>query len=203
MQLSLARRLSSVRTINQGACLLSVVLSMRSRAFEYVVPLSIGFHVHRAELPLAQRVIDAGQKAPLLFFLSDFKPYLDQDDAAVDNEFFDLRAKFQEAIALLLGGKTHDGLNAGAIVPTAIEDNDLAAGWKLFDVTLNIHLAPLPLGGRRQSHDTENARADPLGERFDRAALTGGVSPFERDDDLQAFMLDPILQAAKLDLKFP
>jgi hypothetical protein len=34
-----------------------------------------------------------------------------------------------------------------------------------------------------------------------QAANSGGVAPFERNDDAQAFLFDPFLQVAQLDLK--
>ena len=60
--------------------------------------------------------------------------------------------------------EAHDVFDAGAVVPAAVEDHDLAAGRKVLDVALHVHLALLAVGRRRQRHDAEDARADPLGD---------------------------------------
>jgi hypothetical protein len=46
---------------------------------------------------LPRGVIDPRPEAPLLFFLADLQPELDQDDPGVDDIFFDLRAQLKEA----------------------------------------------------------------------------------------------------------
>ena len=48
--------------------------------------------VHGTELPLTEWILDPRCKSLLLFFLADFEPYLDQDNAAVDDVFLDLGA---------------------------------------------------------------------------------------------------------------
>ena len=65
-----------------------------------VVPALEGLGVHRAQLPLPQRILDARLEAALLLLHPDLEPQLDQDDAAVDGEFLDLRAQFQETLVL-------------------------------------------------------------------------------------------------------
>ena len=87
-------------------------------------------------------------------------------------------------LGLLLGAEPHHPLDAGAVVPTAVEDHDLAGGREVRQVALDVHLRLLALGRRRQRHDAEHARADPLGDRLDRAALAGGVPALEHDADL-------------------
>ena len=97
--------------------------------------------------------------------------------------------------------EAHDVLDAGAVVPAAVKDDDFAGRRKMPDVALNEHLGLFPLRGRRQCHDTKHARANSLRDRLDGAALPGGVASFEYDDDPAACGLEPILQVAKLDLK--
>ena len=70
----------------------------------------------------------------------DLQPDLDQRDAAIDDVFLDLRAELQETLMLLLGAKSHDVFDAGAVVPAAIEDDDLAGRRKLLDIALHEHL---------------------------------------------------------------
>ena len=101
----------------------------------------------------------------------------------------------------LLGAVAHDPLDAGAVVPAAVEDHDLAGGGQLLDVALHVELGLLPVGRRRQRDDAEDARADPLGQALDHAALAGGVAALEDDDDAGAGRLHPGLQVGDLDLQ--
>ena len=59
----------------------------------------------------------------------------------------------------------------------------------------------LAVGRRRQRDHPKHARAHPLGEGLDGAALAGGVASLEHDHGAQALVLHPILQVAELDLE--
>src|SRR5262249_28764652 len=165
------------------------------------VPAPIRFEVHRTELPLSHRVVDAGQEAPFLLVLADLEPDLDQLDAGLHDIFLHLRTELQEATMLLLGAEAHDIFDTGAVVPAAIEDDDLAACRVLLDITLDEHLGLLAIGGRRQSHGAEHARTHALGDGLDRPALAGRVASFEYDDDPTAGVLHPVLQMTEVDLE--
>src|SRR4029453_11639168 len=91
--------------------------------------------------------------------------------------------------------------DAGAIVPTAVENHDLAARWKLLDVALHKHLRLFPVRRSRESHHSKHARAHPLSDGLDGSALAGGIGPLEHDDDTRSLVLDPILYMTKLDVK--
>ena len=67
-------------------------------------------------------------------------------------------------------------IDAGPVVPAAVEDHDLAAGRETLDMALDVHLALLAVGRRGKVHDPEAARADPLGDGLDRAALARSAS---------------------------
>src|SRR2546430_10649180 len=54
------------------------------------------------------------------------EPVLEEHDAGVDDRLFDHRDLLEEALGLGLRAKPHDPLDAGAVVPAAIEDHDLA-----------------------------------------------------------------------------
>ncbi len=95
----------------------------------------------------------------------------------------------------------HHIFNAGAVVPTAVENHDFAGRRKMLHIALHIHLGFLPVGGRRQCHHPEHTRADAPGERLDGAALPGSVASLESDDDAGARCLHPLLQSAKLNLE--
>jgi len=68
-------------------------------------------------------------------------------------------------------------------------------------VALHVHLRLLALGRRRQRDDTEDARADALGDRLDGAALAGAVAPLEDDEDLEPLGDHPFLQLDQLDVE--
>ena len=74
--------LSSERTMYHGACCVSVASSIASRA-GIVVPAISRFEIHRAELPLAQRIVDARLEAALLLLLADLEPVFDQMNAVL------------------------------------------------------------------------------------------------------------------------
>ena len=101
----------------------------------------------------------------------------------------------------LLGAVAHHPLDAGAVVPAAVEDQHLAGGGQLLDVALHVELGLLPVRRRRQRDDAEHARADPLGQALDHPALAGGVAALEDDDDARAARLHPGLQVGDLDLQ--
>ena len=136
----------------------------------------------------------------VLLVFSDLKPNLDQPDAAVDHEFFDGRTEVQEAFVLLLGAEAHDVFDAGAVVPTAIENHDFTGGWKSLDVALQVQLGFLAIGRSGEGDDAKYPRAHPFGDGFDGPALSGGITSFEQYDDAHALLSHPILQMAELHL---
>ena len=75
------------------------------------------------------------------------------------------------------------------------------AAGKCAHVALDIHLGLLALGRRRQRHHPEDARADPLGDRLDGAALARAVASLEDDADLESLVPDPLLQLDQLDMQ--
>ena len=77
------------------------------------------------------------------------------------------------------------------------------AAGKCADVPLDVHLRLLALGRRGQGDDPEHARAHPLGDPLDRAALAGRVPALEHDADLGARGLDPLLHRHQLAVQAP
>ena len=101
-------------------------------------------------------------------------------------------------LGLFLRAEAHDPLDAGPVVPAAVEDDDLARGREMRHVALDVHLRLLALGRSGQGHDPEHPRAHPLGDPLDRAALAGRVPALENDADLRAGGLHPLLHGDKL-----
>ena len=102
---------------------------------------------------------------------------------------------------VVLGAEAHHALDAGAVVPAAVEQHDLAAGRQMRDVALEIPLRALALARRRQRGDAADARVEPLRDALDDAALAGGIAAFEDDDDLELLVLHPVLQLHQLALQ--
>src|SRR5262245_11150023 len=80
---------------------------LRVRSLEHDVacprvlePSAARAQIRRAQLPLAQRIGDAGLEAALLLRLAHLEPVLDQLDAVVDNVMLELGADHEEALVL-------------------------------------------------------------------------------------------------------
>ena len=157
--------------------------------------------VHRRELPVLGDVLQAGLETPLLLGGAHREPVLDDDDPGAHQHPLEPRTAAEELLHLFLGAEAHDPLDAGAVVPAAVEDHDLAGGGQVFDVALEVPLGALAFGGLGQRHHAAGARVEALGDALDRAALAGGVAPLEDDDHPQALLLDPGLQLHQLDLQ--
>ena len=121
----------------------------------------------------------------------DLEPVLEQDDPGVDHGLLDRRRHLEEPLRLLVGAEAHHPLDAGPVVPAAVEDHDLPAGREVRQVALHVHLGLLALGRRREGDHAEHPRADPLGDALDDPALAGGVAALEDDADLGAGRAPP------------
>ena len=69
------------------------------------------------------------------------------------------------------------------------------------DVALIIPLRFFFLGRNRERDDADNTRIQRFGNPLNNPAFSGGVPPFENNDDAQPFLFDPTLKLNKLDLK--
>ena len=106
-----------------------------------VVPARARGNVHRTELPLAHRILDAGFEPPFLLVVADFHPQLDQNDPTPDHELLDLRTDLQEPFVLIVRAEAHHVLDAGAVVPAPIEDDHFAGAREVLQVALHVDLA--------------------------------------------------------------
>ena len=134
---------------------------------------------------------------------ADLQPVLQQHDPRVDHGLLDRRGQLEEPLGLLRLAEAHHPLHAGAVVPAAVKDHDLAGGRKVREVPLDVHLRPLTLGRGGQGNDPEHARAHPLGDPLDRAPLPGGVPALEHDADLGPRRLDPLLHGHEFAVQAP
>ena len=163
-----------------------------------IEPAAVRLEVHVAQLPGLAVVVDALLEPTRLFVRCDLEPVLEQAHAGIDDCLLDQRDRLEELLGLLLGAEPHDALDAGAVVPAAVEDHDFAGGRQVGQVSLQVHLAALTPGRCRQRNDAKDARTDALREGLDRAALAGPIAALEDDDDLCASRLDPALELHEL-----
>jgi hypothetical protein len=69
--------------------------------------------------------------------------------------------------------------NAGAVVPAAVEQHDLAGRRQVLHVALEVPLRLLAVARLGQGHDAALARVERLGDGVDDATLAGGVASFQ------------------------
>ena len=165
------------------------------------VPLVEACEVGRGELPLADRVVAARREAVQLLFAADGEPELDQVDAGVDEHVLKLRGRAGELEVLFRRAVAHDALNAGTVVPGAVEQDDFAGCRQVVDVALEVPLGLFALSRLFEGDDAGAARVEVLHEPLDGSALACCVAAFEDDDELLAAFLDPGLQLQQFDLQ--
>ena len=173
-------------------------LILRARV---VLPARDGLQIHRGELPLAQRVGLAGLEAADLLFIGHGEPVLAQDDAVLNQQALEDRSLVQEAAVFLGGAEAHHALHAGAVVPRAVEDDDLSGGGKLLDVALEVPLALLARVGGWQSLNAADARAEVLGDALNRGPLARRIAPLHHDDDAGSGFHHPLLHFDEFSLE--
>ena len=86
----------------------------------------------------------------MLLLVGDREPVLDQDDAGAHQHPFELGHRAEELLVLVVGAEAHHALDAGAVVPAAVEQHDLAGRRQMRHVALEIPLGALALVGRGQ-----------------------------------------------------
>ena len=166
-----------------------------------VLPPGDGLEVHGGQLPAAHRVLQPRLEPALLFLVADGEPVLSQQDAFLDQQPLEDGALVQEPAVLLLGAKTHDVLDASAIVPAPVEQDQLPRGGQVADVPLEVPLGALALGGSGQGHDAGQPGVEVLGDALDRAALARRVPALEDDHDAGTLGAQPLLHLDQLGLQ--
>ena len=102
---------------------------------------------------------------------------------------------------LSLGTEPHDMLDARPVVPTSVEQDQLAGCRETHYVALEVSLSFFALRWRSQCDYAAHARVQSLCDALDGAALGGGISALKKDHDLKAFVADPLLQLHQFDLQ--
>ena len=127
--------------------------------------------------------------------------YLNSLHARTHEHALQLRALAHEFEIFVGGAEAHHPLDAGAIVPGAIEEHDFPGRRHVRDIALKVPLRALALVRLFERDDARPARIEVLHEPLDRAALARGVAALEQHDDLLAGFLDPVLRLQELGLQ--
>ncbi len=148
-----------------------------------VVPFIERSDIHRTQLPLLERMYFPLPKAAALLVVAHGEPEFDAVDAALREIPLELRHLLHKGVIFLMRAEAHHTFDARAVVPRAVEHDDLARGRQVLDVTLKVPLASFGFGRLFQRDDPRAMRIQMLHEALDCAALAGGIAPFEQDDD--------------------
>src|SRR5690606_5953522 len=103
--------------------------------------------VDRRQLPALERIVEPLGEALLLPGLVAAQPVFEQQDAVIDQLPFETRRRLQERLDLGVAGVAHHLFDPGAVVPAAVEQDDLARRRELRRVTLEIPLPRLAFAG--------------------------------------------------------
>src|SRR5690606_18234920 len=140
-------------------------------------------------------------EALLLVHLVDRQPVLVEQDAVVDQQLLEHRRLFQEQLVLVGGTEAHHLLDAGAVVPAAVEQHQLARRRQVRGIALEVPLRHFALARLRQCDDAHLARVQPLGDGVDHATLAGGVAALEQDHHPLAGVRQPVREVVQLELE--
>src|SRR3984957_15858559 len=102
---------------------------------------------------------------------------------------------------LLRSAEMHGRLDAGAVVPAAVEQHDLLRRWQVAHITLEIPLGVFPVTGLARRNHPRLARAQVLDDALDGAVLASAVASLEDYQDLQLVGDDVVVQLDQLDLQ--
>src|SRR5207302_5385885 len=166
-----------------------------------IAPVSLRRFVDRADLPLLERIAAARTQSPRLLLAADVEVILEERDSRAHQHALEAWSGIQELVALRAGAELHDVLDAGAVIPTAVEEDDLAGCRQVPDVALEVPLGVFAIARLAGSHDPHLARAQVRHDALDRAVLAGGVAPLEDHEQLAAVRDHVTMQLDQLDLQ--
>jgi hypothetical protein len=98
---------------------------------------------------LLERIVDAAEESHVLLFVGDREPVLEQPDAGAHQHALELRHGAEELLVFVRRAEAHDVLDAGAVVPAAVEQHDLACCRQVRHVALEVPLRALAIVRRR------------------------------------------------------
>src|SRR6516162_9590946 len=124
-----------------------------------------------------------------------------EDDARADQHFFEEGARSHEVLIFLFCAEAHDALNAGAVVPAPVKQNDLTGRGQFRHISLEIPLPALPLGRSGEGDDAADAGVQRICNALYDATLARCIPPLEDDAHLEAIVPHIFLQLNQFDLE--
>src|SRR5690606_17487851 len=115
-----------------------------------------------------------------LHFTPDFEPEFEEMQPLFGDHLLESRSFAQEYLGLFGRTESHDGLDNRPVVPGAVEQSDFPTGRQIAHIALEVPKPRLPVGWFGQRYGACIARIEVFEKPFDRAALAGGVAPFEQ-----------------------
>ena len=146
------------RTTVHGAIGWWVRASISLRAV-VLVPVFERLIVDRADPPLFQRIGLAIRQALLLLPLTDVEVVHQEPDVGAHQHLLEVRHRAHEIFMLRLSATAHHPLDAGAVVPAAVELRKLPRGRPIRQVALEIPRCAVLLGRHAQRDDAGFTRA--------------------------------------------
>lgn len=130
-----------------------------------------------------QRIGLSSHKASALFLGSNREPVLEQPYATVDQHALQVRALAHKFEVLSPVAEFHYSFYAGAVVPGAIKQHDLAGGRQLLNIPLEVPLATFSFGRFIERNNPCAAWIEMFHKTLDGAALTSRITTFKQDDN--------------------
>src|SRR6266436_8452947 len=152
--------------------------------FGVLLPARPRLDIHSTELPLLEWIMDAHEEAKFLLLVADGKPVLQKDNARTHQHALEFGNGMEELLVLFFRAESHHPLDAGAVVPAAVEQDDFSAGGKMRHVALEVPLGAFALVRSWQRRDPADPRIEALRDPLDDSALSRRVAAFENDHDL-------------------
>src|SRR5262245_1170995 len=121
----------------------------------------------------------------MLLLVRDREPIFNEHDARAHQHLLELENRAQELLVLLVRAEAHNVLYTSAIIPAAIEEDDLASSRQVRHVALEIPLRTLALIGCRQRCNPSNTWVQTLRYPFDGASFARGIAAFEDHHQLE------------------
>jgi hypothetical protein len=122
---------------------------------------------------------------------STVSQYLKSRMPSSTSSFLEHRRLLQEGRRFGFAAVAHHALDAGAVVPAAVEEHDLTGRRQVRHITLEVPLRAFAFGGLGQRHGAALARVERVGDGRDDAALARRVAPFDHHHQPLAGVLQP------------
>src|ERR1051326_3756541 len=163
-------------------------VGMAGAAEHFVARLAIGFpfllrrFVDRRDLPLLERIIAAGLQPLFLLALGNVEIIFADLHVVPRQHLLERNDRLEEFLRFFIGAEAHDALDAGAVVPRAVEHHEFLSRWQERNEALEVPLRFFPAGGLAWRMHASFPWAHVLGQTLDGPVLAGGVAAFRSEE---------------------